>query len=164
MNTNRFSHVQIIQFRSQECCACLLPINESWLGPSLWRWRWWGEAGRLFSFYTTCPIESTHMWYKQRKEGLLPTHSHTQETDHAWFDVFFPTVKNWWPRLSVLSTNAKTSVLFPTPNGRMPLTSLPWFWRNSTSCCEKVVMEIDLTLWGGLRPLLGHRNKMSSEI
>lgn len=41
----------------------------------------------------------------------------------------------------------------------MSLTSLPWFWRNSTSCWEKVVMEIDLTLWGGLRPLLGHRGE-----
>lgn len=44
------------------------------------------------------------------------------------------------------------------------LTSLPWFWRNSTSCWEKVVMEIDLTLCGGLRPLLGHRGDMERGI
>lgn len=36
----------------------------------------------------------------------------------------------------------------------LSLTSLPWFCKNSTSCWEKVVMEIDLTLWGGLSPLL----------
>lgn len=46
---------------------------------------------------------------------------------------------------SVFGSNTHSQVLLPT--------SLPWFWRNSTSCWEKVVMEIDLTLWGGLSPL-----------
>lgn len=44
-----------------------------------------------------------------------------------------------------------------------PLTSLPWFWRKSTSCWEKVVMEMDLTLCGGLRPLLGHGGETERE-
>lgn len=35
-----------------------------------------------------------------------------------------------------------------------PPTSLPCFCRNSISCCVKVVMEMDLTLWGGFSPRL----------
>lgn len=45
----------------------------------------------------------------------------------------------------------------------LPLTSLPWFCKNSTSCWEKVVMEIDLTLWGGLSPLLKQKQTPSNE-
>lgn len=31
-------------------------------------------------------------------------------------------------------------------------TSFPCFCRNSISCCVKVVIEIDFTLWGGFKP------------
>ena len=51
-----------------------------------------------------------------------------------------------------------------SPEGCQSPTSLPWFCRNSTSCWEKVVMEMDLTLWGGLRPLLGHGGEMERGI
>lgn len=34
------------------------------------------------------------------------------------------------------------------------LTSFPCFCRNSISCCVKVVIEIDFTLWGGFKPRL----------
>lgn len=44
----------------------------------------------------------------------------------------------------------------------LSLTSLPWFCKNSTSCWEKVVMEIDLTLWGGLSPLLKQKQTAST--
>lgn len=33
-------------------------------------------------------------------------------------------------------------------------TSFPCFCRKSISCCVKVVMEMDLTLWGGFSPRL----------
>lgn len=33
-------------------------------------------------------------------------------------------------------------------------TSFPCFWRNSISCCVKVVMDMDFTLCGGFKPRL----------
>lgn len=39
-------------------------------------------------------------------------------------------------------------------NLQMILTSFPCFCRNSISCCVKVVIEIDFTLWGGFKPRL----------
>lgn len=69
------------------------------------------------------------------------------------------TVSNRFISTAIGNTKTQNVVNYRWP----PLASLPWFWRNSTSCWEKVVMEMDLTLWGGLRPLLGHRGDREEE-
>lgn len=69
------------------------------------------------------------------------------------------TVSNRFISPAIGNTKTQNVVNYRWP----PLASLPWFWRNSTSCWEKVVMEMDLTLWGGLRPLLGHRGDREEE-
>lgn len=42
----------------------------------------------------------------------------------------------------------------PPPHPGPPLTSLPRACRKSTSASVKVVMEMDLTRWGGFSPRL----------
>lgn len=61
------------------------------------------------------------------------------------------------------NANSYPLVRFSVDRICLPLTSLPWFCKNSTSCWVKVVMEMDLTLWGGLRPLLTHETTITNE-
>lgn len=57
-----------------------------------------------------------------------------------------------FPLSSVLKFNIK--VLNTLDILQIILTSFPCFCRNSISCCVKVVIEIDFTLWGGFKPRL----------
>lgn len=56
----------------------------------------------------------------------------------------------------VWSSVLKFNIKVPKPLDilQIILTSFPCFCRNSISCCVKVVIEIDFTLWGGFKPRL----------
>lgn len=71
---------------------------------------------------------------------------------HGLLGLFYAVLTKHWGRAYCMTTPIGFTAhhISSCP----PLTSLPWFCKNSTSCWEKVVMEMDLTLWGGLSPLL----------